>query len=350
MSDQLLLRTDERLRGFRWPAVYEIDVPSIGRDDCLVVCAGFEERSVDTLRRVCEAGATGVSLIIISYLPEHDANRVDTLRAFGRDGKFDMVEVTYDRHEPTGIGDVVRNRIGSCEHVFVDISGMSRLLIVQLLVALLDVDSRLLSLIYGEAREYYPSKEQYERDRGGESSGRIHSYLSSGIFEIAAAAELSSVSMAGEAIRLVAFPSFDPAQLTNLIEELQPTYTDLIHGIPPRDENGWRMDAILGLNTGVLSDIRDRRDRSASTLDYRETLRVILGIYAERSMFDRLVISPTGSKMQSVAVGLLRHGLHDVQIVYPTPSVFAKPEEYTSGVRQLYQLDIPIDAVSIVGL
>ena len=346
MNDQFLQRTDERLGGFSWPAVYEIDVPSIGRDDCLVVCAGFEERSVDTLRRVCEAGASGVSLVIITYLPNHVTNRLHMLREFGARARFDIAEVTYDRHEPTGIGDLVRSRTGSREHVFVDISGMSRLLIVQLLVALLDVEGPPVSLIYGEAREYYPSKDQFERDLGGISKGSTHSYLSSGIFEIAAAAELSSVSMGGEAIRLVAFPSFDPAQLTNLVEELQPTYTDLIHGIPPRHENKWRMDAILDLNGRVVREIRDRRDRRASTLDYRETLRVLLEIYAERSMFDRLVISPTGSKMQSVAVGLVRHSLHDVQIVYPTPSVFASPGEYTSGTRQLYQLDIPIDALA----
>jgi len=225
---------------------------------------------------------------------------------------------------------------------------MSRLLIVQLLVAILATDGPIVSLIYGEAREYYPSKEQFEHDRGNEADGGTHSYLSSGILEIAAAPELSSVSMAGESIRLVAFPSFDPAQLTNLIEELQPTYTDLIHGIPPRHENRWRKDAIRHLNCKALMHIGDSTDRCASTLDYRSTLGLLLEIYSERSMFDRIVVAPTGSKMQSVAVGLVRHALHDVQIVYPTPSVFDKPEEYTLGVRQFYQLDIPFDALSDV--
>ena len=348
MNEQLLLRTDERLRAFCWPAVYKIDFPLVRRGECLVVCAGFEERSVDALRRMYEAGAHGMSLIIITYLPAYETNRIDTLRTYGRRAQFGIAEVSYNRHEPTGIGESVLGRIGSCDRVVIDISGMSRLLIVQLLVAMLARGGPAVSLIYGEAREYYPSREQFERDRGNEGDGGIHSYLSSGIREIAAAPELSSVSMAGESIRLVAFPSFDPAQLTNLIEELQPTYTDLIHGIPPRQENRWRTDAIRHLNCKALTEIGECTDHCASTLDYRCTLGLLLEIYAERSMFDRIVIAPTGSKMQSVAVGLVRHALHDVQIVYPTPSVFDKPEEYTVGVRQFYQLDIPIDAVSDV--
>ena len=62
-------------------------------------------------------------------------------------------------------------------------------------------------------------------------------------------------------------------------------------------------------------------------------------------MFDRIVVAPTGSKMQSVAVGLFRAVLHDVQIVYPTPQFFAEPRNYTLGMRQLYQLDLPIDSI-----
>jgi hypothetical protein len=46
--------------------------------------------------------------------------------------------------------------------------------------------------------------------------------------------------MLSEAIRLVAFPSFDPAQLSNLIQELQPTYTEFIHGVPPAPKNKWQ--------------------------------------------------------------------------------------------------------------
>ena len=77
-----------------------------------------------------------------------------------------------------------------------------------------------------------------------------------------------------------------------------------------------------------------------STLDYRETLRLILALYDERSAFDKLILAPSGSKMQSVAVGLARSFLSDVQVVYPTPQRFLEPEGHTLGVANVYALQL----------
>ena len=337
-----LLRTDERLGKLDWPNLQEIEFPSVGTDDCLLVCAGFEDRTVETLRRACKAGITGFSLGIVNYLPNYQENKIQELRTIGQGVNLRVNEFTYDRKNPTGIGQDIKQFTQDFEHVFIDISGMSRLLIVQTLVALIGQQRQQISIIYGEAQEYPPFKLEFEQNHD-----TIISYLSSGIFEIAATPELGSVSMLGEAIRLVAFPSFDPSQLANLIQELQPTYTELIHGIPPTQENKWRTEAILRLNHQTLGELHGKKDHEVSTLDYRETLQKLLQIYAERSMFDRLVISPTGSKMQAVAVGLFRAALHDVQIVYPTPKDFTTPEKYTVGLRQLYMVDLPTEAIRI---
>ena len=145
---------------------------------------------------------------------------------------------------------------------------------------------------------------------------------------------------------MVAFPSFDRSHLANLIQELQPTYTDLIHGIPPSETNAWRTEAVRNLNRPVLDSLRRNTNHCASTLDYTKTLRILLGIYKNRSMFDKIVVAPTGSKMQAVAVALFRAALYDVQIVYPTPQTFTAPEEYTGGVRRMYALDLPVEQIA----
>jgi len=44
--------------------------------------------------------------------------------------------------------------------------------------------------------------------------------------------------------------------------------------------------------------------------------------------------------MQTVAVGLLRAFLEDIQIVYPTPTDFLKPEKYTHGIGQMHLLSL----------
>ena len=345
MFNNPVLRMDERLSTVDWPGLREIEVPRAGAGDCLLVCAGFEERAVTTLRRICETGRSGFSLGVVTYLPGYKENKAEELREIGRGANLQMTEFVYDRENPAGIGEELKPFAQSFNRVFVDISSMSRLLIVQTLVALITGQNRPVSIIYGEAQEYPPSEPQFKQDRRDEP---VPSYLSSGIFEIAATPELASVSMLGEANRLIAFPSFDPAQLSNLLQELQPTYTELIHGIPPAQRNRWRTDAIRELNSPILNMLPEPKKYEACTLDYRQTLNTLLQIYKERSEFDRLVIAPTGSKMQAVAVGLFRAVLYDVQIVYPTPQVFTEPRKYTSGLRQLYQVDFLPEAFADV--
>ena len=342
-----LLRPDEKLSRVEWPGLQEIEFPSVGTGDCLLVCAGFEDRAIETLRRICESGRTGFPLGIVNYLPTYPENKIEELRTISRSANLRVNEFSYNREDPTGIGEELERFTQDFEHLFIDISGMSRLLIVQTLVALIGGQRRPLSLIYGEAKEYPPSKDQFEQDDTNDDERSVPSYLSSGIFEIAATPELGSVSMVGGAIRLVAFPSFDPAQLTNLLQELQPAYTELIHGVPPVQENEWRKDAIRKLNRPTLDELQEKKDHDASTLDYRETLLALLQIYAKRSMFDRIVVAPTGSKMQAVAVGLFRSVLHDVQIVYPTPQIFTAPQAHTIGLRQLYKVDLPTEAITM---
>ena len=340
-----LLRPDEKLGKLEWPGLQEIEFPSIGTEDCLLLGAGFEYRAIETLRRTCKAGRTGFSLGIVTYLPDYQENRIEELRAISEKADIRTTEFVYDRENPTGMGEKLECFTKQFNHVFIDISGMSRLLIVQTLVALISETNGQISIIYGEAEEYPPSKETFEQNNQGDNTGAAPSYLSSGIFEIAATPELSSVSMLGEPIRLIAFPSFAHEQLTNLIQELQPTYAEFIHGVPPAPKNKWRTEAIRRRNLLTLNELREKNDHETSTLDYRETLHKLLDIYAERSMFDRLVVAPTGSKMQAVAVGLFRAVLHDVQIVYPTPQTFTEPGRYTLGLRQLYKVDLPTEAI-----
>ena len=346
MIDGSVTRVDERLAGVEWPGIRKVTVPAISSEDCVLLCAGFEDRSVETARRISETKSAGLSVGLLTYLPELRQNRQAELRRIGRLARFKVTEFVYDRVNPAGMGDQLREFSRSFRSVVVDVSGMSRLLIVQTVVALIREEKMPVSLIYAMAKEYPPSQARFEDDRKDNKKEPVSSYLSTGILEIAVTPELGAVSMLGEPVRLVAFPSFDPAQLTNLIQELQPTYAEFIHGTPPRKNDKWRTKAIRDLNHRALRELQGTKEHETSTLDYRETLNTLLQIYADRSMFDRLVVAPTGSKMQAVAVGLFRAALHDVQIVYPTPQVFAEPEEYTVGVRQLYQLDLPTEAIS----
>ena len=146
------------------------------------------------------------------------------------------------------------------------------------------------------------------------------------------------MSLEGQSIRVVAFPSFNPNQLAALRTEVQASFFTLIHGIPPLKENAWRPQKIKAINR--TEEITNREDIEVSTLEYQETLAALLDIYDKYGVMERIIIAPTGSKMQAVAVGIFRALMDDIQIVYPTPRLFPEPKEYTKGSSQLYLLHL----------
>jgi len=249
----------------------------------------------------------------------------------------------YDRENPPSIRDSLLNILHPVEcRIFVDISGMSRLLIVQILNVLgtPPFNFSRSTILYSMAQEYPPNEKEVDAEISKMKEDSLHSamFLSSGVFELAVVPELSSVSSEGQPIRVVAFPSFNPNQLAALRSEIQASSFTLIHGIPPLDENAWRPDKINILNR--IKDISNRDDLEVSTLEYNETLESLLNIYDKYGVLERIIVAPTGSKMQAVAVGIFRAFMEDIQIVYPTPRIFPKPKKYTKGVRQLYQLQL----------
>ena len=89
-----------------------------------------------------------------------------------------------------------------------------------------------------------------------------------------------------------------------------------------------------------LDRIQDAETFQTSTLDYRETLDCLLKLYADHGERERLLVSPTGSKMQTIAVGIFRARVEDVQVVYPTPESYLKPDRYTVGIGSLHLLPL----------
>lgn len=340
----LPLRIDEKLGKMPLPEMLSNATPALNNNDCLVFCSGFEERSMSVLKSAIQhKGSESFGVVLIDYLPKYKANQSELAANLCTDSGLHIKKATYNREAPTGMGSTIADYVNRYDRVFIDISGMSRLLLVQILVALgkREHSFKGVSVLYTEALSYPPTMQEFEEGCARtERDGVIDSFISSGVYEVAITPELSSVAMQGEAIRLITFPSFNSTQLQALISEVQPTFINIVDGIPPRDENKWRLRAIRRCNDKIIGSIANLEEITLSTLDYRKTLRFLLDVYNNRSAFDRIVVAPTGSKMQAVSVGLFRASMDDVQIVYPTPQTFSEPERHTEGVRDIYQLDL----------
>lgn len=333
-----LQRVDEVLADQNWPELGHV-LPRLRERDVLVTCAGFEDRALAFLERAVKTGNTAFRIVGISYLPEVAENRMSELHRLADQARSAVNVVNYDRQEPGSSSEIIR-LISGGRRVFIDVSGMSRLLIVQLVAAavrheLLDR----MTLVYSEAKEYPPVRAEVEASLSeNRDYFRILNFISSGVLGVSVVPELSTVAMQGQPVRLIAFPSFNPAQFAAVCAEIQASSYCIINGVPPSAANQWRRDAIRMLNN--IDSIHDKEEFDTSTLDYRETLKLLLSLYKRHGAVEKLVISPTGSKMQSVAVGLTCGFLRDVQVIYPAPRSFQQPTNYTRGVVKMYALNL----------
>lgn len=313
----------------------------LGTGDTLIVCAGFEDRATASLKAACQH-ATDFRVVMIEYRPKVAENKTSAIAGLCRAHGVEFESIIYDREHPAGFGDRLLDIVSPSSWLFIDVSAMSRLLIVQIVVALgcrKDGFGKS-TILYAEAESYPPSRDEAELElaRCAADPTSFVVFLTSGLFDITVVPELSSVGPAGGRTRLVAFPSLDASHLLALRAEAQASKYSFIEGVPPSRNNSWRTALIGALNH--LDEFPDAERFLISTLDYRETLDCLLGIYAQHGLRERIIISPTGSKMQTVAVGLFRSFVKDTQIVYPTPQSFRHPGGYTIGVGPLRRLSL----------
>lgn len=336
-------RLDEKLAHVALPHLREIQNLNLCANDTLIICSGFEDRALGSLL-LCLKSSDQFNILAVAYSPFLANNHDGKLRRIVEGhGGLRVSQYLYDRSNPSGCGTGLINTIGSRRgKLFIDVSGMSRLLIVQILVALRKSawGFKECILLYSEAADYPPTRAEAEAVQRHSNQDPTFSalFLSSGVFEITVVPELSSVSASPIQSRLIVFPAFDVHHLTALHAELQPSRLTFIEGLPPNPANGWRKQAIAELNH--LDSFAEAERFTTSTLFFQETLHVLLSLYQRHSLRERLLIAPTGSKMQAVAVGIMRSFVEDVQIVYSTPRGFVSPDNYTRGIGRTFSLDL----------
>lgn len=332
-------RTDQQLGSIAAPALSPVDNVYVGTNEVLLMCVGFEDRAIEVLRRAVHSGSRGFRALCIDYLPVNAGNRSEEVARLCAESDVKRETWVYDRENPAGAAEELIKLVGDAR-LHIDVSGMSRLLIVQLVSKV--VRERILDrtlIWYTEALDYPPTREVVDAKLGDPADALgVAMFLSSGVFGLMVVPELSSVAMQGQPIVLVVFPSWNTMQIAALRSELQASLYVIVHGAPPDGTNEWRTEAIKRLNG--TETLTPREDFTASTLDYRETIRVLLDVYRAHAQREKIVVAPTGSKMQSVSIGIAAGWLSDLQIVYPTPRTFSPPEEYTRGVKAVYTLPL----------
>jgi hypothetical protein len=326
-----------------FPKIEPFDISIIPKDSIYIGTAGFEDRCFAFLKECSKNDLKFHKVVGIKYEPFDEKNKVDEFEkiAIKLSNKSRLEWVTYNRHNPEEFSNSIeklKKLISLAENIVIDISGMSKFLIVTLLYGLRDYPGNIY-IIYCEAKIYFPQKEEYEsiKEKPPEETP---SFLTTNVYKIVTTTELSSISMQGYPLLIIAFPTFNYKEMYALLNEITPQYLFKIEGIPREKHNQWRLEAIRWINKKIYSDFVPKiriDEKESSTFDYIRTIEVLNDIYAQYKYTHKCIIAPTGSKLQTLGVLFFKQMYPEIQLVYPVTAKFSK--EYTQGCMNIWYIE-----------
>ena len=311
--------------------------------EVFVVAGGFEERAIAFSGMVTPSRELPSKALVLRYLPRDASNRFRRLcEVLGAHG-CEAVSISYNRHAPGNFDTRFRRALKelNADAVCVDISSMSRLAIM----VISDVTRELnlpFRIVYAEALDYAPSQEEFEQAKASKQQHQPTTFIHTGLYDVLRVLRLSSIRMQNHAAVLIAFDSFNEALCQALVNVINPSRFILINGRPPRPALSWREKATAYVHGRLREEwsVEDdnRPIKTTSTLLFQETYDLLVKLYWKFSATHRVIIAPTGSKMQTVGAYLLRAVHSDVHVEYPTVEGFFA-DKYSTGVRETWELD-----------
>jgi hypothetical protein len=297
----------------------------------LVLAEGFEARSLSWIND--KENKIMFNKTFICKYRFHTENRFDEILNATKRHCFNEPEILeYDRFEPTFferqfLQVVIEYK--NYDEIFIDISVMSKMLIMIILYSLKCFSGRI-SIIYSEPETWGPSIDKYEEALSKKKIGSWISLSSVGVCDVVRTPNLSSVIMQNNPIFLISFLSFNEQLFGALVNEISPSKLQLINHSCKRQD--WREDAMLKIHNDVVQEYFGNDIEpmfSADVLDYITIFKKLAGIYKKYCYEYRIIISPTGGKVHAVSAALFKLCCPDIHVEYPTPESYLF-EDYSS--------------------
>ncbi len=311
--------------------------------EVFVSAAGFENRILEFPSMLMTYKGEKKPALLLKYSPFQRKNKHNDIKTVLVKKGLDVRDVVYDRYEPESFDSRFRDILIKCKSssICIDISGMSRFAIM----IILDIVHQLglqVRILYTEALDYAPSQEDFEKAKESGSQHLPTSFIHTGVYDVLNVTRLSSIRMQNYATLLIAFDSFNEALCQALVNSINPSNLILINGRPPRKKLKWREEATEYVHHCLREEWSVGDDNktveTTSTLYYQETYNLLVNLYWKYSSSHRIILSPTGSKLQTVGCYLLRAVHNDVHLEYPTVQGFFA-DKYSTGVREHWELD-----------
>jgi hypothetical protein len=308
-----------------------------------IVSEGFEQRSLSFLEN--SESVFNDKIIICRYNPPKKSKYEEMKKIIARlHANTKIKEVVFDRYDPFEFENIIYDEfkdIDIYDEVVLDISVMSKYMIMQLVYSLFTYVG-VLRIVYTEPKYYAPTEEKYKSLNQIQNSATI--LPSFGVHSVIRTPLLTSTVMQKSPILLLTFLSFNEQLIRSLLSECNPMRLFLINGVPPHLR--WREEAMMNIHKYIIKeysndnprDIEGRLIRRTSTLDYKETFDLLAKIYSEYCIENRIVLAPTGSKLQALGCALIKICCPDIHIEYPIPESYYIEGYSSSNIRKIHQI------------
>ena len=306
-----------------------LNIDTLPEDLLYIGATGFEDRSIGFLKDSVNRRKSFKLCLAIEYCPFDPGNRKDEFENLAKQIFDEIKWKTYDRTDPENFSQCFEEILAlmtSVSRIIVDISAMSKMLIVVLLQGLRKV-SLPISIIYAPAKIYHPLKQDYENVKA-KFCDAFPYFLTTDVYRVVTTTELSSIAMQGAPLALVAFPNFNHLEIAALLNETNAQKLFLIESVRDLEQNSWRLDAIRWINRG-LSKYVTPVTREVDASDINANIRILEEIYSELHLTHKIALSPTGGKLQALATFCFKNMHPEIQVIYPVVREFS--HQYTEG-------------------
>jgi|GEM_PF-6303083 len=332
------------------------------RDGEVFICAnGFEDRARAVASLLAHDGARYERAILLTYPSsawDNDSQRAD-LEAQLRQISDNVVSVDGESHDATFEAAIAHQMseattAGESIQVLFDISGCSGRFILRVLRVLFDLANSgadvHLRIAYTQALRYAPTQAEATEILSARARDPLETRPASLGLDWDAGEVAHLIERPGQHIdhapdRAIVICGFNADRIRASLDRIDTDFNvDFPHprvtyiaGLPPKPEDRWRLQAMVEINSsdeGIAPE-----PLTASTLDYRDTLKLLESIYDEHGGHNKLTVLPFGSKMQSLAVALFCEAHADVRVQMLAPSRY-RSVEYSMGVEAAHQLEL----------
>lgn len=329
------------------------------KKDSLYICAGgFEDRTLGTVKQL--KGKSFAHSLIFEYTTQKEDNEpnLQTLKNYLKElsDKGPLISDADPDNPLTTQQNLVERLKGipkeKITHVFIDISGMTNALILQ---TLSDVNKlfwdKNLYVLYTEAENYYPIKEEEEKiykiikDEDDENIEKFGiTFSSSGAKETFILPDFKGKFKDYLPICLIFFVGYEPIRSKGLIEQYCPNLVIVCYGESPHNKFKWRADFSRKIHKDVFEnyphiDSKNIIKEDFSTFEIADILEKLGKIYTTFYEDYNICITPQCSKLQSVATYLFTLTHPDVQILFCLPGSF-NPERYSKEIGNSYIINL----------